>query len=511
MASKKASDSKNQGAALRKGLGRSATAHAVIDAFQNSVTGVGTARSKVSAGEYVAAPLLTCEQLEILFADNDLASVIVSKIVEDALRDGFGIEKEGGTADEDKTFAKKLHDRYKELQAPYFVQRGGVMARLFGGGGLILGVKGAGALSTPLQDEATKGVEFLQDFDRQDMQESTYYRDGSVETYLWTKPQSGRSSQTKQVAVHESRIILFPGAQTTNRKRIQNQGWDLSVLQRVYAVLLSFDGMFSSTDAMFADASQAVFKLQGLIAALAENDGTGDSDIRTRLSLMDMGRSSGKAVVLDAGDENGNGAEEFSTVDRATLGTLDGVIGQYYVRLAAAARMPLTVLLGMSPAGMDATGESDMILYYNTVDIYRKQVLEPRILRILRLLARAEGDSDPSEWVVSWPELARPKPLDVKTAEKMAIDSCVALITSQVALPEEVALSLTKIAPSLGLMLDRAAREKALKEALTEVENREMTGPVPEEPEPVVGPKGVSQPTKSSERKTPSKAAGKQI
>lgn len=497
---------KNRANKILKGLSSSPRAQGVIDAFQNVFTGAGTERSKVAAGEYIADPLLTQDQLETLFADNDLAATIVSKPVDDALRDGFSIEKEGGTADEDREFCKKLTDAYKALNAGALVHRGGVMGRLFGGAGLILGVKGGGSLESPLDEEDAEGLEFMIDWDRQDMSDHSYYRDGTVEKYKWTRPARGNASQLP-VIVHESRLIKFPGAMSTNRKIKQNGGWDLSVLQRVHSVLKSFDGMFSSTDAMFADASQAVFKLQGLIAALADNDGTGENDVRTRLALMDMLRSSGKAVVLDAGDENGNGAEDFSTVDRATLGTLDGVIGQYYVRLAAAARMPLTVLLGMAPAGMDATGESDMILYYNTVDIYRRTVLEPRILRIVRLIARSLGDEDPSEWIISWPELARPTPLDCATAEKMAIDSCVALVTSQVALPEEVALSLTKIAPTLGLMLNREPREQALQEALEEIKNREMTGPIPEE---VEEPAGVAQPTKASKRKSPAKAQGRQ-
>jgi phage-related protein (TIGR01555 family) len=381
------------------------------------------------------------------------------------------------------------------------------MGRLFGGGGLIIGAAGAGSLESPLDDEKVKKLEFLHDWDRQDMVENTYHLDGTVETYLWTRPARGNRSWLP-VKVHASRLIQFPGATTTNRKRNQNQGWDLSVLQRVYATLKSFDSMFSSTDAMFADASQAVFKLQGLIDALGESDGSGENDVRTRLQLMDMMRSSGKAIMLDAGDENGDGAEDFSTVDRATLGSLDGTMQQYYIRLAAAAGMPLTVLLGMSPAGMDATGESDMILYYNRVDIYRKKVLEPRILRIVRMLARELGDEDPSEWKISWPELARPKPLDVATEAKMKVDACVALVTAQIALPEEVALSMNKIAPTLNLTLDKDSRVSALKEGLKEIANREMTGPgaLPEEE-----PEGVSPPKKASERKTPSSAAKRQV
>jgi phage-related protein (TIGR01555 family) len=472
-----------------------------MDGFENALTGAGTSRSKTAAATYVRNDLLQPFDLETLFQDNDLAYTIVTKPVEDALRCGFGIERgEGEDAHEDQ---EAIQEELKRLGAMDALTDAAAFGRLFGGAGVILGVRGAGALSAELDDELATKVEAIYPFDRQDLAPLTWRTNGSVETYLWTQPVMGAAVAPR--VVHASRLILFPGATTTRRVRNNNHGWDLSVLQRVYEVLRSFDGMFSSVDSMFSDASQAVFKLQGLIASLAEADGTGDASIQTRLALMDMTRSTGKAVVLDAGDESGVGGEEFEVIDRSTLGTLAPMLEQYYVRLAAAARMPLTVLLGMSPAGMDATGEGDMILYYNSVDIYRRRVLQPRIERLVRLVARGLKLEEPEELTICWPELARPKPLDVATAEKMAIDSVVALILNQVATPEEVALSLKKIAPGLKLHLDPEPRLAAMTEAMTELAAREMTGAVPEPVEPDNTP-----PTKASARKTPAKARGKQ-
>jgi phage-related protein (TIGR01555 family) len=320
--------------------------------------------------------------------------------------------------------------------------------------------------------------------------------------------------------IHESRLIFFPGAATTNHARAYNQDWDHSVLQAVYQTLKSFDQMFASTDAMFADASQSIFKLQGLIKSLAEADSEGVEASKTRLQLMDMMRSATRAIMLEAGSKDGSGdpEESYEVVERATLGTLGDVIQHYYVRLAAAANMPLTVLLGMAPSGMDATGESDMILYFNTVDVYRQEALTPSILRIVNMIARSEGieldmDEDGnSEWEIVWPELARPTPLDVATAENMRIQSLVSLIENQVVLQEEAALSLRKIAPNLGLTIDAESREAALKQALGEIKKREMTGPVKEpEPAPAAGGANGARQTKMSKRKTPSKAAKRQV
>lgn len=483
---------------------------ALLDGFVNEITGAGTSRSKLSHGIYRAEPLLGWAELEALFKDNDLARKIVSKPVDDALRAGFGLRRKNSTPEKDQEDAAALLAAYGKLTKDRLggdkLKRAAVMARLHGGGGLILGALGGAPVSEKLEDENVTELNFVVDWDRREMTATSWYPDGTPKVFEYAAMNSKGAQGVQRF--HESRLLFFPGALTTNEGRRLNQDWDNSVLQAVYQTLRSFDQMFSSTDAMFANASQAIFKLQGLIQALAEADGEGIEDAKTRLALLDMMRSAFRAVFLEAGGGAANDPEEkFELVESKTLGTLDKVIQQYYIRLAAAAGMPLTVLLGMSPSGMDATGESDMILYYNMVDVYRKEALAPQILRIIKMLHRSEkieGDAD--EWELVWPELQRPSPLDIATAEKMAADACVALVQAQVILPEEVALSLRQIMPALGLVIDAASREKALKAALAEVAKREMTGPAKEE-EPLPG---AAPRPKSSERKTPAKAAKRQ-
>lgn len=490
-----------------KRLGAAARAHGIMDAIQNTMTGVGTSRSKVSYNSYTDDPPLDVATLEALFANNDLAHTIVAKPVEDALRAWFTIECDGDDEDEHEA-CEKVCEELRRLCARRLIEEGAVWGRLLGGGGLVIVAEGAGGLDTELDDEAVTSVVQLVPWDRQDMVASSWNGDGSVRTYTWTPyPETGHTLQVP-MTVHASRMLRFPGMLTTRRRKAQNEGWDLSVLQKVYEVLRSFDSMWASTDAMFADASQAVFKMRGLIESLAESDGEGRADVTVRLQFMDAMRSAVRAIMLDAGNtQTGEQAEEFQVVERATLGSLDKVMQNYMIRLATAARMPLTVLLGMSPAGMDATGEGDMILYYNNVDILRLKTLEPQIIRLVRIVARTVGVAEPEDLKIVWPELARPKPMDIATAEKMRIDSAVALVNAQSLLPEEIALNLTRIAPTLGIKIDLESRRTAMALGLEDVESREAVAP-----EPVAGgaePAAPNQP-KVSNRATNARAQGRQ-
>lgn len=497
------------------------------DAYANMATGVGTSRDKSTYGQWEYGADMADVELEMLYANNDLAATIVEKIVEDSLRDGFSIQRPGATPEDDAEVTRKILGRLVELQAAEGrFQRAAIWGRLFGGGGLILGCRGAGDLASELDETKVTKVEFIKDFDKQQMRPYSWDAAGQPETYLYTPVVYGWTTDIAQpVEIHRSRIIFFPGARTTVMKRREREGWDLSVLQRVRGALLSFDGMWANVDAMFQDASQAVFHMQGLIQALGED--TGKDDVSVRLRVMDTFRSAARAIVMDAGDETGAGKEDFKVVDRAALGGLDKVMHNYMIRLATAARMPLTVLLGMAPAGMNATGESDMILYFNTVDIYRKQVLQERLLRLVKLIyteiqsgeAADEVDDNSDEWIIVWPELARPKPLDVATAENMRITSALAMVTAQAWTPEEVALNMDVIAPTMGARIDMEPRRAALAAAHEEVKSRtlglgqmEAQGKVEAKTAVASKPPSAGTPApRQSERKTPSKAAKRQV
>jgi len=494
-----------------------------VDAVVNSMTGTGTTRSKSTYNRYAAAARLSEADIEILFRDNPLARRIVAKMPETALRAGFGIRRAGASPAADADARMKITRRWAELEGPKRLKRGAQWARAFGGGGLIVAATGSGPLDAPLVPSRVTAVERFIEWDRQQLTEFQWYPDGEPSHYLFTPRRRGVN--LAPMVVHASRVLAFPAADATVTQRVENDGWDDSVLQAVYETLLDYDGSWASITDMFADASQAVFKLSGLIESLTEGNGNdGVRDVLTRLRTMDLTRSSSRALVLDAGDENGRGGESFEVIDRSGFGTLAPMVIQMFVRLCAAADMPMTVLLGTSPSGQDATGESDMALWFNSVDVYR-QSLTPFIAAMVRMIAYEVGDEDPESWEVVWPELQRPKPLDVATARNMTVTSIMQLIDNNVVTPEEVALSMPSWVEEglAGLDIDMPARLEALPEALREVAERDYAEEPPEpadvgpgqldpgeDPEPPEdGPK--PPPERMTERKTPSKTAGRQI
>ncbi len=446
-----------------------------IDALSNAITGQGTTRDKTTYNTWEDIRPLDSAILEALYANNAIAHIIVDSLVDDGFREGFGLRRPESTPDQDEKEVRAILAEWERLQAmENRFMRGAKWARLFGGGGVLLGVRGSGYWDAPLVDEDVKAIDYIKDVDRQQLRVIERTETGEPLFYEYqAQTMPGQERQVLLPRVHASRIILFPGAVTTAARRSQNDGWDLSVLQACFEPLTSYEAMWANFDNMLSDGSQAVFKLSGLIQALAEDAGGGD--VRTRLKLMDLTRSVSNAIILDAGDtQTGAGKEEYQVVERAGLGGLDKVQQNYFTRIASTAMTPESILLGTAPGGDSATGDLERTMWFGRVDRARRLDYQPRVLRLVKLISRALGQNRPDEWEIVWPELEKMSPMDKSTTTKMNVDSMVALITAQAVLPEEVALSLAQSAPDLKLSIDTKSRIKALKLALEELEAREL-------------------------------------
>lgn len=450
----------------------------VTDALVNLVTGLGTSRDKSMFTAYVDSPMLTVFDLETLWKDSALARKIVSKLPKDALRNGFTVRRRGSSVDDSDEEMCCLNHRLVELKVCKLLYQASVWGRLFGGAGIVMSLVGAGGPSTKLDLTRVLGIDSLRVCDRQDFRPAYWGPDGSTERWWWQRVSKGGGPVGVPVMeLHTSRVLWFGGAETTDRGRVRNEYWDHSVLQAVFKTLLSYDAYWASLDAQVMDASQAVFHLQGFIKALAESSSETGQALSKRLAIMDRGRSNSRALVLDAGDNEGKGREDFQVVERASLANMDKLTDRYTAKLATDTWYPVSVLFEQAASGTNATGESDLILYFNNVDVFRTNELQPQAEELVRLVAQELGITDCDELEIVWPELWKPKPLDIASAEKMKVDSAIGLIGAGAVLEEEVALSLDTLAPNMGLKVDRDARKEAMKAGLDEVMKRTVMDP----------------------------------
>ena len=301
--------------------------------------------------------------------------------------------------------------------------------RLFGGCLLWLGADDQQDTSQPLNEREIRSVTFAQIYDRRRALPIEWYDQGHEPKFGEPRVYEVVNYRTGMVSMlHESRVIRFGGAHTGDYERWRNLSWDYSVLQRPYEAIRQFSMTYKAAEIMMSDANQGVFRMRGLLSMIAQNQ---VQNVHTRLMLLDMARSVSRSVLLDA---EGESFEKIATSFSGVAELLD----RSAQRLSAATGIPVTILMGQSPAGLNATGASDIRIWYDTLKAWQKEHLLPRIEHCVRLIALGEGLSD-FEFEIEFPSLWQETAAEKGQREKLEADTAAVWIQSEVLTPEEVA------------------------------------------------------------------------
>jgi hypothetical protein len=119
------------------------------------------------------------------------------------------------------------------------------------------------------------------------------------------------------------------------------------------------------------------------------------------------------------------------------LSGLDHLQAQAQEHQAAVDGMPLTVLLGITPSGLNATGEGEMDAWRDRVRAYQENLFNSPLKRVMDVIQLSEfGEIDPDigfEWV----SLKQPNDSERATIRKTEADTAVELIGAGVIMPED--------------------------------------------------------------------------
>jgi phage-related protein (TIGR01555 family) len=428
VAAKKSASSPKVTLKVKRGVART-------DGWENATTGMGTARDKTMAGYYMpdATLNLDWQQLEALYYGDDVAARIVDALVDDSFRKGFCLD-----FPDDPEMGS---DFYEWAQDTFDVNgtwsQAAKWGRLYGGSILIVGADDGQELDQPLNLNRVRDVTWLLPVDSRFATPLSLYtalgpKLGKVEVYQVTM---GTGSNMTSVRVHESRCIRFGGVPVDWQRARRLNFWDQTVLQQPYEAMRKFAQDNQAASVMLADASQGVFKIQGLISMLAGNQ---RQKLHDRMTLVDMSRSTARAVLLDAEKE------DFTKVATSFAGLPD-MLDRSMQRLSQATGMPVSILMGRSAAGMNATGDLDLASWYQQVSSYQSNKVTRPLSRLLTLLSMAK--SCPARGRVDGPVKTKWHPLYVPTnkedaeAYKTRAEADNIYITAAVLDPAQVAIS----------------------------------------------------------------------
>lgn len=91
-----------------------------------------------------------------------------------------------------------------------------------------------------------------------------------------------------------------------------------------------------------------------------------------------------------------------------TFGGIADAYDRFMMDVAGAAETPVTKLFGRSPSGMNATGESDMQNYYDTIEEKQESELRPVLDKLLPIIMTSTLGAVPDDFDYDFNAVRRP-------------------------------------------------------------------------------------------------------
>ena len=425
------------------------------DGWKNLFTGLGGKADKKTSTKARPDGFLLDVELETIYSDDGLGANIIDYLPEDMMKRGwhykFKNQKQG---------AEELSQEYDEffnyISATDKITKALKWARLYGGGVLILGAFDGEDLSQPLRIKGIKDFENLKMVPRNNIMygaikwqsDPAQLRYGMPELYPLTF-RIGENFIVK--SVHYSRVVELHGIEIpTSESSIispEYRYWGISELQRVQDRLKDVAGAFGSLSQLLHELSIGKYKFRDLADILASDDG--DKLIQKRLQSMDLMKSTFHSLIMDT--------DEDYIRDSASFAGIPEVMYQFFMLICSASGYPMTRLFGISPGGLNSTGDGDTYRYYDKVESEQQRKLLPILNRLVEIYSE-------------WKNIEKPKivfnPLEQMTEKEQAE------LDEKKAMTEKTKADTYQMYIDMGIMTPEIVEELEYGETLKEIRSK---------------------------------------
>lgn len=181
--------------------------------------------------------------------------------------------------------------------------------------------------------------------------------------------------------IHYSRCFRYTGVDLPWWQRITENMWGMSIFERLWDRLTAFDSTTQGVAQLVYRAYLRVIKLADLRQAASLNP-EAQQGLAKRIDLMTRFQTNeGMTLISDE--------DSFEAVTYSFLG-LDTVLVQMGQQLSGALQIPLVRLFGQAPIGMNATGDSDIRLFYDGLHQQQETRLRRPLTRAIKCVAASE-------------------------------------------------------------------------------------------------------------------------
>jgi len=354
------------------------------DGYVNLMNRYGTSKDTTEHYNFVPEPDVPDDSLTMLYEGNGLFSKIIDAPAEEAIKHGFKLDD---ISDQEvETFYQEALD---ELDWEEVAMTGIKWARLFGGAIAVMLINDGGGLEEPLNWKRIKSIDDIRVYDRSVIQPDY----STMFSYDPRNPFSTRGSRLGMpefyhvnsrfgsFTVHESRCLIFQnGVLPENSSNTIYQLWGMPEYVRIHRAMRDAELAHSSGPKMLDRSVQPVYKMKDLAALLATEEG--ESQVLKRLQVIDLARGLLNSLVID------NEGEDYDFKTFQYTGVADVIDGTCNF-LSAITNIPQTILFGRSPAGMNATGDSDLENWYSYCGRIQKRMVKSNLRYLLSIIFQA--------------------------------------------------------------------------------------------------------------------------
>lgn len=438
----------------------SAAIRRFADGVSNPLLRIGTGTSSTfNATTYLPKFATMARQvLEWAYQTSWMCGLAVDIPAEDMTREGIEIKCDDPKACE---AIQRAFDRYGVMDQLCDAIK---WARLYGGAIAVILIDGQD-VSTPLTTVPRGSFRGLYVFDRWQLDSQNLApvqelgRDfGNPEYYRVIAKNS--EVDFKADRIHYSRVIRLEGRRLPFYLRQSYQGWGASVLEPVFDRIKGFDLATQGATQLLSKTYLRYYKVKGLRQILTNSRASEGFK-----KQMDYIREFQSVEGLTVGDTE----DDFQTLTYSFTG-IPEILLQLGQQISGAFGIPLVRLFGQSPAGLSATGESDIRNYYDNIKHLQRLMLRSGVQRLIDVAFESETGHSPgssltfdfrSLWQMSQTDKATVASAEVEAIRGSYADGMISLPT---ALKELRALS--EIVGIFSTITDEDIAEAELQETL---------------------------------------------
>jgi phage-related protein (TIGR01555 family) len=433
----------------------------LLDRLTNIMSGRGTSVDRSTWGRYAWIPVDAAE------AESWYRGTWLGRKIVDILP--FDMTREGRDWQTKKDIIEKLEAEEKRLQLWFKLLRAMTLSRLYGGGGIVLGVGDTDPMQ-PIDPNLVRlgGLKYAQVYSRYQLNEGGNPRLDPADPWFG-QPDffTIALSNGGELKFHPSRVVTFIGQRPPEGSRYQGTSWFWGdpILQSIKQAVQNADTAQDGFAGLIDEAKVDILKIPDLTTqgATAEYE----TRMLNRLQAAATGKSTWRALMIDA-------QEDWQQKQITWTGMPDMIFALLQV-VCGAADIPITRLLGTSPKGLQSDGGGEERDYQTMISAKQRVELAPQLEIIDDLLIRSALGSRPSD---VYYEFAPLRQMDEKDAAEIEAKYATGLKSrSDTGMFQEEVLAKAE----LNRMVE-SGRYPGIETAIEDADNEGVSDPTEEDP-----------------------------